>query len=1300
MRLACLPALAVCACSAFAAISNVSVVGSTNVQALITYQAPDNGSCTVAVSESPTLSPLVHDVDPALFPGSNSDARPGSLVDGANRTFAVGKRSVEKASDGNWYSRALQTDTTHYFLITCGSDTARGSFHTANIPVGITYPWPAPQDPASGNFRWPTLNGNDRTQTIIDPNYGTLIKRVSVPGDAPAALNTQNQPFSSAQGNNWNNPNAALADDGASATYSGAGRDWLVLTNSALSSLADFYVGSTAIDSIAVHVNGSSQGGSAGQRTIEVCLTLDGANCSGQIRSVALDSTASTKTLGGGPPLDIWGMDTLWPAQVARNKNFGVMIRAGADTQDLSIQYAGVDVNFSAMVLMPDAGFWQVCSHVKSNGGYHCVFQDSLATDQMFWIQPDTGEVRWLGKMVITNWGGPDSLCVGTFAAFDVNNPNVFYCDAQLSDGSDVLVKGAYTGNDAAQPPGSLVPMNWVNLTPPGSTIPQLIHQFDPTFDPALYSPQLSFITSHYAVYKALRAGQDTLGWLAVLDLGNSQPIGSGGTAQIVAAVNVFTAPATRWCSVHTTEFVGHTTWVGFDPHTMMSGGTVATGPYQVTLLTPLPASTGAFTVQVSGEPQPYLMNAQPGDVFQIVGGTGWDFLQITQKLSPTMWTVQRTVTGTTPPAYPSGTLLSAFCSAIQLNIPNQGAYTYWDFLNDPHGQQMTVEKQLTGGHIVQRSNYRIMESSDGYSVVTPGFPQTLNQPRSYHVVGNPPWAGAQAGNFGYGLGYAYQQHESYENYDATGPGRSNWFVDSVPFAGAFGYTPSLTPVAGASQVYKYTPTRLNRGIFPTFATCGGRQLKDVSPGPITDQTNYSYCVGSGCAPGAADSEVYVSCPPPVSAKSYCNQYPGGDFSAVCVGDYAPYGQAVVQYFLDSSGMRNRVLTNAMYAYNSPQSMTYFDTAYSLPDGSWVLFASWGNNGRKDVYMVKVPQQPDFPSSTTSGTQPVMQSINISPPSGAAQTLVSVGNPSGMSQPSQPPNCSGGAPCTITVPAVPNDIVLSSAQFLDGSGHQLGGLSLQAMVVGGAPGSGIGSPGVNGVTNAFSFLPNLAPGAIASIFGSNMADCAGSANAFPLPASLCDAGVTFNGTAAYLFYAGPNQINALVPSSLQPAQDVSVVVTRAGSASSAFQIPASQFAPVAPALASYSPDGQTLLALVSNSDGSIAGPNQPALNTRPLHPGENATAWAVGMGPTMVTVPDGEPAPSNPLAWTSNNVDVFVNGMMQKVTFAGLAPTLSGLYQINFTLDPSTPLDPSGNNVIWTRVKQVESPHLPIVIGR
>src|ERR1035438_6697435 len=105
----------------------VGIVGTTNTQAVLTYSAPDLDVCTVKVSQQAPLTPLVHDVDPALFPGSDHDSRPETITAQTNRIFVVGKRIAQRASDGKNYSRALEAFAAHYYQVTCGSTVETGS---------------------------------------------------------------------------------------------------------------------------------------------------------------------------------------------------------------------------------------------------------------------------------------------------------------------------------------------------------------------------------------------------------------------------------------------------------------------------------------------------------------------------------------------------------------------------------------------------------------------------------------------------------------------------------------------------------------------------------------------------------------------------------------------------------------------------------------------------------------------------------------------------------------------------------------------------------------------------------------------------------------------------------------------------------------------------------------------------------------------------------------------------------------------------------------------------------------------
>src|ERR1700735_2714943 len=97
----------------------------TPTQVAISYTAPSSAACTIPVSASSLFSPLVNDLitDPG---GTNDLARASTVLGtGFQRTVVIGKRNAVRSSmngfANQYVSNALQTNTTYYASIICGS---------------------------------------------------------------------------------------------------------------------------------------------------------------------------------------------------------------------------------------------------------------------------------------------------------------------------------------------------------------------------------------------------------------------------------------------------------------------------------------------------------------------------------------------------------------------------------------------------------------------------------------------------------------------------------------------------------------------------------------------------------------------------------------------------------------------------------------------------------------------------------------------------------------------------------------------------------------------------------------------------------------------------------------------------------------------------------------------------------------------------------------------------------------------------------------------------------------------------
>ena len=202
----------------------------------------------------------------------------------------------------------------------------------------------------------------------------------------------------------------------------------------------------------------------------------------------------------------------------------------------------------------------------------------------------------------------------------------------------------------------------------------------------------------------------------------------------------------------------------------------------------------------------------------------------------------------------------------------------------------------------------------------------------------------------------------------------------------------------------------------------------------------------------------------------------------------------------------------------------------------------------------------------------------------------------------------------------------------------------------------------NGTVHIFNARTGgaVAPGTIVQIFGSNFAGQPASASSIPLPTSLGGVSVAIGGIAAPLYYVSPGQITAEVPFELSPNEQVQVIVNANGALSTPGVV---QLSAVSPGIAVL-PNGD---AIATHLNGALV------TETLPAQPGEFLVLYASGLGATNNPVATGAASPSNPLASALSVPALTVNSEAASVLFAGLTPTLVGLYQIDFQVPVDAP---------------------------
>lgn len=236
--------------------------------------------------------------------------------------------------------------------------------------------------------------------------------------------------------------------------------------------------------------------------------------------------------------------------------------------------------------------------------------------------------------------------------------------------------------------------------------------------------------------------------------------------------------------------------------------------------------------------------------------------------------------------------------------------------------------------------------------------------------------------------------------------------------------------------------------------------------------------------------------------------------------------------------------------------------------------------------------------------------------------------------------------------------------------------------------TGLPSIAANSTVNGASFVNIIAPGAIVSIFGSNLASSNLSASSVPLPAALGDTSVSFNGNAVPLFFVSSGQIVAQAPFDLPAGTAVSVQVRRGNNLSA---VQTATVAAASPGLFIVNQASGTG-AVLHAADHALVDANSPA------RPGESLLIYCTGLGALGTSVKSGDRAPSvPPLAETLFLPAVTIANFPATVTFSGLAPGAVGMYQI--TVKVPVGLSP-GNFPVQITTQGVVSNIATIVVAQ
>ena len=742
--------------------------------------------------------------------------------------------------------------------------------------------------------------------------------------------------------------------------------------------------------------------------------------------------------------------------------NFGVLIRKKTATADqVSIGYTTFQYGSSGIPGWPAMSV-QLCSPtaVAADGlsGYNC-FSDR----ELYWVSADGADVRDLGYVATyprRDTGGdllwPAGYACGDsgYPHFDPLDGDTWYCLLPFyfsTDSRQAIVRAHYEGAHGAYTPGATIPdcdvsggaQPCIRFTPMQPNKADAVSVAGPAFNPEYL---VSGYTATYfmwggvslegniVIYTRQAAGNDTLGWTFVWDMGDRTPTGTGpNSMRIVAAASSYRHAPDTWCSIHS-GFPAEGGWE-FLSHNDLSTKS-STYLYTAALTSPLLKDTAGIAggpdfcpanvfgvsgqnctdITTSGEPTliadgSYLQDVQVGDVIRV----DTEYMRVVAKNDHTHLTLQRGYAGKRAPH--SGTTLYMNCGLVT-KLWGPGGAGIWDFRSDPYGLNADWTTILVDWNNVNGHNVYV---PDGVHVNSVGMPSRIGETAcpsdalggagancyqirigSLRAIVGEPSSGVAvdppfASTIGIGTANTVDSH--------PGPCLDgSWCLDSRPMNG--GASDGVASMAGSSST-PFTPlagqlwklagggTVLKRKQLATMAYVGRSPLVDVSgPGssiPIDATGSYTYCVALAageCYSGSAANDVFVNAP--FVSHGYCyyagNAVQSDDTNSICIGPLGAYTGNLTQFGVsqqDTYGAYSRRLGPAFSRWN--QQSVFWNMSMS-PNGELGFSqVRWLDGVRSENLVTVLPPYPVIDSPSRNGFVPVTVAI---PPQGAGSAII------------------------------------------------------------------------------------------------------------------------------------------------------------------------------------------------------------------------------------------------------------------------------------------------------------------------